>query len=479
MRALSNYLLIDTFTNILYTYLYRITLILRFPLRGRFFIQSLSQNRVVRILIYYMSLDITDLKQHIELICIERGLDANEVIEGIEVAIAAAYRKEFGEREFAYEAQFDVETGKYNVFRTWTVVEEPVPTEEHPEPMIQEGKEMTIVQARLNDPSAEIGDVIRKEESIENDVEFGRIASQVAKQVLFQTINNVRHTKILQQFVDKIGDVVTVEVDCFRKGGYLVKLGQTTGYINRENLLPVDKFKPGQMVRALIVDISEDERGTSRVWLSRTHNDFIKAIIAKEVPEVASEAVIIDKVVREPGSRTKLLVKTAEGESVDPVGSILGRKNVRLINIMREITTSLQEKIDVIELRDDIEGMIMDSLEPAEIDHVVWDPEKRHADVYCYPEEASLAVGKRGVNIRLASDLLDAELNIETLEEEDITETDMSLADEGVLSADLSEDDRLMDDITEEKNQETAPVENTDSEEILEAEGFQEETPER
>ena len=382
-----------------------------------------------------MALDITDLKQHIELICIERGLDLDEVIKAIEIAIAAAYRKEFGERDHAYEANFDIETGKYNVFRTWTVVDEPVATEENPEPMIQEGKELLLVTAQLSDPDAEVGTIIKEEVSIENSVEFGRIASQVAKQVLFQTINNVRHTKILAQFKDKVGDTVSVEVDCFRKGGYLVKLGQTTGYINRENLLPVDKFKPGQLIRALIVDITEDERGNSRVVLSRTHNDFIKAIIAKEVPEVASGVVVIEKVVREPGSRTKLLV-SAEDETVEPVGSILGRKNVRLINIMREITTSLQEKIDVIEMRDDIEGMIMDSLEPAEIDHVKWDEVKRHADVYCYPEEASLAVGKRGVNIRLASDLLDAELNIETLEEDDITETDMTLNDDVEIAPD-------------------------------------------
>lgn len=380
-----------------------------------------------------MSLDISDLKQHIELICIERGLDPDEVIKAIEVAIAAAYRKEFGERDHAYDSKFDAETGKYSVFQTWTVVEE----------VLNEGKEKTLVEARLSDPNAEVGDVIRQRVSIDNDVEFGRIASQIAKQVLFQTINNVRHTKILQQFKDKVGDVVTVEIDCFRKGGYLVKLGQTTGYINRENLLPVDKFKPGQMVRALIVDISEDERGNSRVHLSRSNYDFVKAIIAKEVPEVASGVVVIDRIVREPGSRTKILVSAPEDDSIDPVGSVLGRKNVRLISIMREITTSLQEKIDVIESRDDIEGMIMDSLEPAEIDHVKWDEETRHADVFCYPEEASLAVGKKGVNIRLASDLLDAELNIETLEEEDITETEIDSdydgEEGGVIASDNEE----------------------------------------
>ncbi|NJS41646.1 hypothetical protein HC766_04880 [Candidatus Gracilibacteria bacterium] len=161
----------------------------------------------------------------------------------------------------------------------------------------------------------------------------------------------------------------------------------------------------------------------------------MKAIIAKEVPEVATGIVQIDKLVREPGSRSKLLVSVKEGENIDPVGTILGRKNVRLINIMREISTSLQEKIDIIEYRkEDLEGMIMDSLEPAEIEKVELNEERDHADVFCYPEEASLAVGKRGVNIRLATDLLNVELNIVTLEEEDVTESNFDQEDGGFMS---------------------------------------------
>lgn len=352
----------------------------------------------------------TELKQQIELLCIERGLEPDEVIKAIETAIAAAYRKEFGDKEKNYEAHFDPETGKYSVFQTLLVVEEV----ENP------GKEVSLVEIRLTNPNARLGDEIKTEMVIHNDVHFGRIASQVAKQVMFQAINNVRHTKILQQFKDKIGDVVTVEVDCFRKGGYMVKLGQTLGFINRENILPIDKFKPGQLIKALVVDISEDERGNSRILLSRSNPDFVRAIISNEVPEVASGIVYIDKIVREPGSRSKILVSTSEEENVDPVGTILGRKNVRLVNIMREISISMQEKIDVIENQpNDLETMVIDALEPAEIEQVELDRENRSAVVYCYPEEASLAVGKRGVNIRLASELLDYDLTLKTIETED------------------------------------------------------------
>jgi transcription termination/antitermination protein NusA len=410
-----------------------------------------------------MSTHLEDIKQHIELLCIERNLEADEVMSAIEIAIAAAYRKEFGEKDSTYIAKFNESNGKYSVFRTWTVVNLLNQTDEEGnaiEELKNPEKEIDIVKARLSNPEISEGDIIKEELVIEDEVNFGRIASQIAKQVLFQTINSTRHTKILQQFKDKIGDIVSVEIDFFRKGGYLVKIGQTVGFLNRENLLPIDKFKPGQVVKALIVDINEDERGNSRVVLSRTNPDFIKAIIAKEVPEVASGIVIINKLVRESGSRSKLLVTALEGESIDPVGTILGRKNVRLINIMREISTSLQEKIDVIELRsDDLEGMIMDALEPAEIDRVELNQEKDHADVYCYPEEASLAVGKRGVNIRLATELLGVELNIVTLEEEDVTEANF----ENPINDDYDEDEGVLkiDDQTVSFSDEN--YENTDS----------------
>jgi transcription termination/antitermination protein NusA len=355
-----------------------------------------------------MSLNSDDLKQQIELICIERGLEVDEVIKAIEVAIASAYRKELGDKEKAYEAKFNDLSGQYSIYETTTVVEE----------VLSPGREISVIDAKLSNPGAQLGDVLKKEVVINQEIEFGRIAAQVARQVMFQAINSARHTKVLQQFKDKIGEVVSVEVDFYKKGGYSVKLAQTTGFMSKENLLPIDKFKPGQVVKALILDIAEDIHGNSRIVLSRSHPDFIRAIIANEIPEVAAGIVTIDKIVREPGSRSKILVSASEDENVDPVGTILGRKNVRITNILREITTTLQEKIDVIENRpDELEVMITDALEPAEIERVEIFSDRKAADVYCYADEASLAVGKRGVNIRLAGDLLGLVLSIKVIEE--------------------------------------------------------------
>ena len=170
------------------------------------------------------------------------------------------------------------------------------------------------------------------------------------------------------------------------------------------------------MVKALIVDINEDMRGNSRLFLSRSNTQFIESLIASEIPEVENGIVRIEKVVREAGSRSKVLVSASEGENVDPVGTILGKKNMRITNILRQISISMQEKIDIIELTEDLELMVMDALEPAEIDRVEINPEQTRAKVYCHKDVAPLAVGKRGVNIRLASELLGLEIELVTEE---------------------------------------------------------------
>jgi transcription termination/antitermination protein NusA len=355
-----------------------------------------------------MPFNLSDLQEQIDLLGIEIGLSPDEIIKSIGTSLAGAYRKEFGDKDKSYEGEFNNLTGKYTVYEVTHVVEE----------VINPLREITLVEARLTDPNAQMGDTLKKVVITDGDMNFGRIASQVAKQVLRQSINNVKHTKILQQFKDKIGDVINVEVDFSRKGGYIVKFANTSGFIAKENLMPTDRFKPGQNIKALIVEISEDERGNSRLVLSRSHPDFIRAIIAKEVPEVEAGIVVIDKIAREAGVRSKILVSAPEDENIDPVGTILGRKNVRIINIMREISITMSEKIDVVENRpEEMEEMIMDALEPAEIQTIDYSKEDNRVNIFCYPEEASLAVGRKGVNVRLASELLDLDISINAIEE--------------------------------------------------------------
>lgn len=359
------------------------------------------------------------LQEQIKAFCQERGLDHEEVMTAIERAIAGAYRKEFGDKDKTYAAEYDVDNQKYKIFETLKVTE---PTEEVE---LNPKREISLVDARLEDPTVELGDELKKEVAVNKEINFGRIASQVAKQVLIYTVNNFRHTKILQKYKDYIGKIVNVEVDAYKKGGYIVKIGQgneqTTSYMNREDMLPIDHFKPGQIIKALILDISEDENNASKIRLTRSLPEFVVSIIKKEVPEVDNGVVNIVKIVREAGNRTKILVSVNEDDGdIDPVGTILGRRNVRLLNIMREISPSLQEKIDIIEYQPDhLDHMIEDALEPAEIEGIEMSKNeegKTLAKVTCFPDEASLAVGRRGANVRLASKLLDVEIEISSIE---------------------------------------------------------------
>jgi transcription termination/antitermination protein NusA len=353
-----------------------------------------------------MSINTSELKEMINFVCAEKGLDPEEIIKAIERAIASSYRKEFGNQLKSYSCTFNLDTGKYIVYDDVKIVDEVIVPE----------KEKSVEEARLYDPSVQVGDIISTQVAIEDSVDFGRIASQIGRQVLMQSINASKHTKVLQEYKDKVGELVNVEIDYSRKGGYLVKLGQTMAFINKEALCPTDRFKAGQYVKAVILDIKDDEQGNAKIVLSRSAPEFVLAVLKQEIPEIENGVVNIEKIVREAGARTKILV-SSDDETVDPVGTVIGRKNTRLVNVQRELGSTMQEKIDVIEyIPDDVELMIMDALEPAEIDRVELDEDGLLATVYCSSEQAFLAVGKRGVNVRLASKLLDYMINIVTEE---------------------------------------------------------------
>jgi transcription termination/antitermination protein NusA len=360
-----------------------------------------------------------ELQEQIKAYCAEKGFSYEEVMAAISDGIASAYRKEYGEKEKAYQAEFDIENGHYKVYEITKIVEE----------VLNPEREMSLTDAMLEDTSLTLGDVIKKDLGIEKEIGFGRIASQVAKQVLIYTLNNYKHSKIIAKYKDFVGQIITVEVDAFKKGGYIVKLGGTTdfttAYMAREDILPIDKFKPGQMIKALVLDITEEENKSTRIKLTRSAPEFVTSIISREVPEVESGLVKIEKIVREAGNRTKLLVSVNEdeyNEDIDPVGTILGRKNVRLLNIMREISPSIQEKVDVIKWEpDNLEQMIADALEPAEIENISFyfnDAGTKVAKVDCLKTEAPMAVGRRGANVRLASALLNIGIDINTVDDD-------------------------------------------------------------
>jgi len=352
----------------------------------------------------------SEISQQIDYFCAERGIDRDEVVVAIENAVAAAYRKDFGERENAYIAEFDTDSGKYKVYQTVTVVEDA----KFPE------REISLVQARLQDPGVDLGHVFKTVVSDESDINFGRVASQIARQVLIQSVNLIKHAKLLAAFKDKVGEVVAGEIERFGKGGYFVIVGGITAFLGLSDILPGERFKPGQIIKAVITSINEFKGGGSHIVLSRSSTEFVLALMKQEIPELAAGAIKIDKIVRDAGVRTKILVSARDEDStLDPVGTCLGRKNVRILNVLRELSFTQAEKIDIIlNTPDDILGLIAASLEPAEIEDVEYDDETREAKVFCYEEEASIAIGKKGGNINLACRLLDINITLVTIDNE-------------------------------------------------------------
>ena len=381
----------------------------------------------------------TEVKQAIEIVCAERGVSVEEVVEAIESAIAKGYRKDFGDIEKAYKSKYDLDTNSYQIWEVLTVTDE---VDEGGEP-INNLKEISLVQALLSDPEAFVGKVYETKVDDEKILEFGRVATGIAKQAVYNFIRNLRHIKTVKEYEDKIGTLITVEVDYFKKDGYFVKLGQTSPFIPLSNMMPFDKFKPGTNIKVLIENIVEDPKQGLKIILKRNSGEYVTALIATEVPEVESGQIEIVKVVREAGLRTKVLVQKEDEEStLDPVGTILGRQEIRIVNLMRELNNNLQERIDIIEYNpSDLETMIRDALEPADIEEIqiVENPEynseevdnkynhKLNANCFVKKSEAPLAVGKRGANVRLASELLDININIEVIEEE-TTEKEVTLS---------------------------------------------------
>jgi transcription termination/antitermination protein NusA len=359
-----------------------------------------------------MQIQNIELKQAVELLCAERGITPEDVTAAIESGIAKAYRKDLGDNEKAYEAEYDLTTNRYKIFEVITVTDE-VDEEGN---VYNPGKELTLMAARLSDPNAFIGQTYKTLVDDEDKLlEFGRVASGIAKQSFEQYIRSIRHAKVLKEYKEKVGELITVEIDYFKKNGYYVKLGTTTAFLGQDSLMPNDKFKPGEFIKVCVDSITEDPKLGSKIVLKRNSAGFVVALINIEIPEVSNGQIEIVKAVREAGLRTKILVQKEDYDStIDPVGTILGRKEMRILNIMRELNVNLQERIDIIEVNENQDEMIKDALEPARITRI----ERTEEAIICHCEkqDAALAVGKRGVNVRLASQLLEVELKIQSPE---------------------------------------------------------------
>ncbi len=340
-----------------------------------------------------------ELLQIARAVAAEKSIDEGIVLEAIEEAIQKAARSRYG-TENDIRAKIDPKTGELSLTRNMTVVEE----------VENESQQMTLDQAQKIDKTAEIGTVFSDELP---PIEFGRVASQTAKQVITQKVREAERARQFDEYKDRIGEIVNGIVKRVEYGNVIIDLGRAEGIIRRADGIPRENLQNNERVRAYIYDVREEVRGP-QIFLSRAHPDFMGALFSQEVPEVYEGIIEIPSVARDPGSRAKIAVISNDG-SIDPVGACVGMRGSRVQAVVSELAG---EKIDIIPWSDEPATFIVNALQPAEVAKVVLDEEDRRIEVVVPDEQLSLAIGRRGQNVRLASQLTGWSIDILTEEEE-------------------------------------------------------------
>ena len=340
------------------------------------------------------------IPQSIEALCKERGIDRDLVIEAMKEAVRAAARKQFRSGE-EIQVEWSAEDGLI-IFATKEVVEE----------VTNPAKEMSLDEAReLAGDEVEVGDELQLPMPVE---EMGRIAAQTAKQILTQKVRDAERANIYEQYIDKVGDLVNGYVKRFERGDLIVDLGNVEAILPRSQQSRSEQWTQGERIRVVIEDVHKESKGP-QVVVSRTSPELLRRLFEMEVPEIYDETVVIKSAVREPGERAKIAVASNERD-VDPVGACVGMKGSRVQAIIRELRG---EKIDIIEWSDEPSVFAANALSPAKVNQVrITDIERRQMEVIVNEDQLSLAIGKRGQNVRLATKLVG--WNIDIRSEEDI-----------------------------------------------------------
>jgi N utilization substance protein A len=342
-------------------------------------------------------INIKQLTLAVRTIAEEKNLPEETVLSVIEQAIAAAWRRDNGERDQDVRAELNTNDGTANVFVAREVVEE----------VGSDAVEISLEDARKIKADAEIGDTIEEKYEV---VSFGRVAAQTAKQVVLQRLREAEREVVLGEYEDKIGTIVTGIVQRVEPRVIRVELGKATGIIPQSEQIQGEFYSVGSRIKVFIKDIERDNRGPQLI-LSRGNEAFIEYLFRQEVPEMETGAVEIKAIAREAGRRTKLAV-VSNVPGVDPVGTFVGGHGTRVQAVMNEIGD--QEKIDIITFSDDSEQFIRNALSPAEVATVEIDENAKRAKVFVNEDQQSIAIGRGGQNVRLASRLTGYELDIET-----------------------------------------------------------------
>ncbi|MBE6458672.1 MAG: transcription termination/antitermination protein NusA [Alphaproteobacteria bacterium] len=332
----------------------------------------------------------------------EKNIERDDVLEAMEVAIQKAARSKYG-FEHDIRAQIDRKTGAIALSRYREVVENDAEIE-------NEAAQLRIDDAQAYEPNIKVGEFIIDPLP---PIDFGRIAAQTAKQVIMQKVRDAERNKQFEEYKEKIGTIINGTVKRIEFGNVVLDIGKTEAILRRDEIIPREKFKNGDRIRAYVLDVRRENKGP-QIFLSRTCPEFLAKLFTSEVPEIYDGIVKIVGVARDPGSKAKIAVKT-DDVTVDAVGACVGLRGIRV----QAVVTELQgEKIDIVPYSEDKAQYIVSALSPAEVSKVVIDEENNRIEAVVPQEQFSIAIGRRGQNVKLASQLLGCDIDVLTEEQE-------------------------------------------------------------
>ena len=397
-----------------------------------------------------------ELLQIADLVAREKAIEKEIVLEAMEEAIQKAARSRYG-AENEIRAQIDKNTGDIRLFRVLEVVEEV----ENP------AVEISLEDALEDKPDAVVGDFLA---SSLPPMDFGRIAAQTAKQVIVQKVRDAERQRQYEEFKDRVGETITGVVKRVEYGNVIVDLGRAEAIMRRDQVIPREHIRQNERIRGFIYEVRRENRGP-QIFMSRTKPDFMGALFAQEVPEIYDGIIEIRSVARDPGSRAKIAVISNDG-SIDPVGACVGMRGSRVQAVVNELQG---EKIDIIPWSPDGASFIVNALQPAEVSKVVLDEERSRVEVVVPDDQLSLAIGRRGQNVRLASQLTGWTIDIMTEAEESERRQEEFMTQSRRFVEALDVDDTLAHLLVAEGFTEVEEIAYVEPEELLAVEGFEEE----
>ncbi|SEM02198.1 transcription termination factor NusA [Halomonas daqiaonensis] len=390
----------------------------------------------------------------------EKGVPREVIFEAVEAALASASRKRFDDEEASVRVHIDRETGDYETFRRWEVVED----DDFDGPDAQ----IKLSFAERRDPPLGLGDVV--EERIEN-ASFGRIAAQTAKQVIVQKVREAERAEVVRQYAEREGELVAGIVKKTTRDGLIIDLGDNAeAFLPRSEMIPGERYRMNERVRALLVKVDPEARGAQLI-LSRTCPELIIELFSIEVPEIAEQLIEIKGAARDPGSRAKIAVKTND-RRIDPVGACVGMRGSRVQAVSSELQN---ERVDIVLWDDNPAQLVINAMAPADVGSILVDEEAHAMDVAVAEDNLAQAIGRSGQNVRLASELTGWRLNVMTEEEaEDKRDQEIdSLVEHFIQHLDIDEDVARL--LVEEGFTSLEEIAYVPVEEMLEIEEFDEE----